>query len=111
MNRMEMAGHTLVWHSQTPNWVFEGTFLPPGATEKPKPAAAENNSPPPGPPAPNAGPPGARRGPGGFGGFRPFNLDGPRATREELLERMREHIHTVVGRYKGKIKVWDVVNE
>jgi len=33
------------------------------------------------------------------------------ATREILLERMRTHIHTVVGRYKGRVKVWDVVNE
>jgi endo-1,4-beta-xylanase len=112
-NKMELAGHTLVWHSQTPNWVFEGSFVPLGATGKLNPSPSENNAPPPAPPAPNGG---ANRGPaggpqGGFQRFRPFNLDGPRATREELLERMREHIHTVVGRYKGKIKVWDVVNE
>ncbi len=31
--------------------------------------------------------------------------------RETLLQRMREHIHTVVGRYKGRIHSWDVVNE
>jgi endo-1,4-beta-xylanase len=32
-------------------------------------------------------------------------------SRDELLKRMREHIFAVVGRYKGKIKGWDVVNE
>lgn len=32
-------------------------------------------------------------------------------TRDALLERLRDHIHTVVGRYKGKIQSWDVVNE
>jgi len=32
-------------------------------------------------------------------------------TRDALLARMRDHIHTVVGRYKGKIRSWDVVNE
>lgn len=61
-NDMKLIGHTLVWHSQTPGWVFQGE------------------------------------------GGKP-------ATREELLKRMREHIHTVVGRYKGKVKGWDVVNE
>lgn len=61
-HRMEVIGHTLVWHSQTPEWVFQGG---------------------------NGGP----------------------ATREVLLQRMRDHIHTVVGRYKGRIKGWDVVNE
>jgi endo-1,4-beta-xylanase len=61
-NEMKLIGHTLVWHSQTPEWVFQGD-------------------------------------------------NGQAATREQLLERMRDHIHTVVGRYKGRIEGWDVVNE
>lgn len=60
--RMFIVGHTLIWHSQTPRWVFED----------------------------------AKGGP---------------VDRQTLLERMRDHIHTVVGRYKGRIKGWDVVNE
>ncbi|MEO6528461.1 MAG: endo-1,4-beta-xylanase [Gemmatimonadaceae bacterium] len=32
-------------------------------------------------------------------------------SRDTLLSRMREHIHTVVGRYRGRIGGWDVVNE
>jgi endo-1,4-beta-xylanase len=32
-------------------------------------------------------------------------------SREALLERMRDHIFTVMGRYKGRIHGWDVVNE
>ena len=32
-------------------------------------------------------------------------------TREVLIRRMKEHIGMVVGRYKGKVKGWDVVNE
>ncbi len=78
-NHMFIVGHTLVWHNQTPNWVFAGTNTP-----------TENAD-----------------SPGSFS--RAYS--GPRASREELLQRMRDHIHTVVGRYKGKVKVWDVVNE
>ncbi len=61
-SNMFIVGHALVWHNQTPKWVFE-------------------------------------------------DAKGNPASREVLLERMREHIHTVVGRYKGKVKGWDVVNE
>lgn len=32
-------------------------------------------------------------------------------SREVLIARMKKHISTVVGRYKGKLKGWDVVNE
>jgi endo-1,4-beta-xylanase len=51
-----IRGHTLVWHNQTPAWVFSGG-------------------------------------------------------RMELAERMRRHIQAVVGRYRGRIYCWDVVNE
>ena len=80
-NNLFLVGHTLVWHAQTPSWVFAGT--------NPPPVEAETATP---------------RG-------RRFGLSGPRASREELLARMRDHIHTVVGRYKGRIHTWDVVNE
>jgi endo-1,4-beta-xylanase len=33
------------------------------------------------------------------------------ADRETALGRMRAHIHAVVGRYRGRIHGWDVVNE
>ncbi|MGJ6967264.1 endo-1,4-beta-xylanase [Streptosporangium sp. G11] len=56
-NGLEFRGHTLVWHSQTPAWVFEG------------------------------------------------------ATKEILLRRLENHIRAVMGRYKGRIGTWDVVNE
>jgi endo-1,4-beta-xylanase len=61
-NGMFLVGHTLVWHNQTPRWVFE-------------------------------------------------DASGKPVGRDTLLARMRDHIQTVVGRYKGRIKGWDVVNE
>jgi endo-1,4-beta-xylanase len=61
-HKMFVVGHNLIWHSQTPNWVFQ-------------------------------------------------DAAGKRVDRDTLLARMREHIFTVVGRYKGRIGGWDVVNE
>lgn len=59
---MAVIGHTLVWHNQTPRWVFE-------------------------------------------------DGDGNPVGRDTLLARMRDHISTVVGRYRGRVAGWDVVNE
>jgi endo-1,4-beta-xylanase len=61
-NHMYIIGHTLVWHNQTPRWVFQ-------------------------------------------------DGQGNPVSRQVLLARMQDHIATVVGRYKGRIKGWDVVNE
>ncbi|MDG1278865.1 MAG: endo-1,4-beta-xylanase [Algoriphagus sp.] len=57
-----VVGHTLAWHQQVPDWVFE-------------------------------------------------KADGNPKTKAELLKTLEDHIETVVGRYKGKINGWDVVNE
>ncbi|WP_193105017.1 endo-1,4-beta-xylanase [Brachybacterium sp. FME24] len=53
-----VRGHTLLWHSQNPDWLAEGAY-----------------------------------------------------SAEELREILYEHITTVVGRYRGRIQQWDVVNE
>ncbi|RTL55919.1 MAG: endo-1,4-beta-xylanase [Sphingobacteriales bacterium] len=37
--------------------------------------------------------------------------DGKLVSKTELLKRLKEHIFTVVNRYKGKVYAWDVVNE
>ncbi len=97
-NNMYIVGHTLVWHAQTPNWVFAGTNQPAEVANSPSTPGSDMN---------DAGTNAARRARFGRG----FGFTGPRASREELLQRMHDHIATVVGRYKGKIKVWDVVNE
>ncbi len=61
-NKMFVIGHNLIWHNQTPNWVFQDD-------------------------------------------------QGNPVDRDTLLARMRDHIFMVVGRYRGKIGGWDVVNE
>lgn len=40
-----------------------------------------------------------------------YDKDGNLISPDELKSRMQQHISTVVGRYKGRIKGWDVVNE
>jgi endo-1,4-beta-xylanase len=40
-----------------------------------------------------------------------MDAGGGAVSREVLLKRMEDHIRTLVGRYKGKVTAWDVVNE
>ncbi len=61
-NNLFIIGHTLVWHSQAPGWLF-------------------------------------------------IDSEGKDVSKEVLIERLKTHITTIVSRYKGRVKGWDVVNE
>lgn len=39
------------------------------------------------------------------------NWLGMHVSRDEAIEQLKSHITTIVGKYKGKIMAWDVVNE
>lgn len=39
------------------------------------------------------------------------NEDGTTKNSQQQIERMRQHIQVVAGRYNGKVDAWDVVNE
>lgn len=41
----------------------------------------------------------------------PLDSVGNNVTPDVLKERLRNHIHTMMGRYKGRVNGWDVVNE
>ncbi|MCQ2975462.1 MAG: endo-1,4-beta-xylanase [Bacteroidales bacterium] len=36
---------------------------------------------------------------------------GNQVTKDELINRIKEHVYTIVSRYKGKVNCWDVCNE
>jgi endo-1,4-beta-xylanase len=100
-NDLMVWGHTLAWHGQTPQWFFQDN-----SPEAIAAAAAEREANPVTPP-PTQGRNGARSNRGGFGGADA----GPQASKEVILERLKSHIMTVAGRYKGRIIGWDVFNE
>lgn len=93
-NGLAVWGHTLGWHSQSPAWFFQTDSA----------IAAQAAA------APAANPAGQRPNRQGFGGFGGGNT-GPQASKEVILERLKDHIMTVAGRYKGRIIGWDVFNE
>jgi endo-1,4-beta-xylanase len=104
-NGLKVWGHTLVWHSQSPPWFFQEKGA---ATAAPAAPATQPATPPATPPAGAPAAAGQRPNMAGFGGR---GITGPVAPKEVILERLKNHIMTVVGRYKGRIRGWDVVNE
>ena len=46
-----------------------------------------------------------------FGNQLPWWLSRGKWSREELLAILEDHVKTVVGRYRGRVDEWDVVNE
>jgi endo-1,4-beta-xylanase len=100
-NGVKVWGHTLAWHAQTATWFFQAenpvsqdTANPvrPPATQ-PR-MARDSNAPRP-----------------SMTDMWRRSINGPMASREVALERLKNHIMTVVGRYKGRITGWDVFNE
>lgn len=100
-NGLKVWGHTLAWHSQSPAWFFQEKNPATGEAANPAPQPAT-------PPATAPDPNGPRPGMAGFGSR---GNTGPQASLEVILERLKNHIMTVVGRYKGRIMGWDVFNE
>jgi endo-1,4-beta-xylanase len=97
-NGIKVWGHTLAWHAQTPPWFFEAE---PSKTEETAAWPAR-------PPAMA----GDRRSPRlSMDEFWRRSIKGPLASREVAMERLKNHIMTIVGRYKGRIIGWDVFNE
>jgi len=117
-NGLKVWGHTLAWHSQTPQWFFQETVKKSKKEEAAKPATSAVAAPatppvarPTTPPVPGAAPAGPRPNMAGFGGFGGGANSGPQASPKVVLKRLEKHIKTVVGRYKGRIRGWDVFNE
>jgi endo-1,4-beta-xylanase len=59
---MEVHGHTIVWHQQVPDWVFQGD-------------------------------------------------GGGQATRQQLLDRLDQHMSALAEHFGSRVQYWDVVNE
>lgn len=96
-NGLQVWGHTLGWHSQTPSWFFQADNSKADSVGQPARRPRMNWEP--GAPRPS------------MYEMWSSGIQGEMASRPKALERLKEHIMTVVGRYKGTIIGWDVFNE